>query len=134
MSNLPRQRALYPSPQWRTEKAKKTSGVTRPTLESDYQSITGLQARSVADESLVRAQLPPPPFLKEAGDYKAYAPYLKEDYLKALFAEAKIVNGIGDPERWASLLSPAPPFKRSRTGSISSSIPPARRATLPVDR
>jgi len=45
-------------------------------------------------------------FLKDAGDFKAYAPYLAESWLKAVFAEAKIVNGVGDPERWASWLSP----------------------------
>ena len=57
------------------------------------------------DEPLVRDYLLH--FLKDAGELRAYAPYIAESWLKAVFAEAKIVNGIGDPERWASLLSPA---------------------------
>jgi hypothetical protein len=32
---------------------------------------------------------------------------LNEDWLKPVFAEAKITTGAPDPERWASLLSPA---------------------------
>jgi hypothetical protein len=33
--------------------------------------------------------------------------WLRDTFVKPLFAEAKIVNGVGDPEKWASLLSPA---------------------------
>ncbi len=39
-------------------------------------------------------------------DYSAYEPYLRESWLKPLFAEVKIVNGIGDQEKWYSMISP----------------------------
>jgi len=45
-------------------------------------------------------------FFQADADYAAFAPYLRDDYLKPLFAEAKIVSGAGDPQQWAPLLSP----------------------------
>ncbi len=57
------------------------------------------------DEPLVRSYLQH--FLVEAPDYMAYAPYIADGYLKATFAETKIVLGLGDPEKWYSLLTPA---------------------------
>jgi hypothetical protein len=45
-------------------------------------------------------------FLREAANYDEYRPWLRDDFLKRLFAESKIVNGIGDPQQWAPLLSP----------------------------
>jgi hypothetical protein len=44
--------------------------------------------------------------LREAANYDEYRPWIRDDFLKRLFAEAKIVNGIGDPQQWAPLLSP----------------------------
>ncbi|MDD2599610.1 MAG: hypothetical protein PHO37_10335 [Kiritimatiellae bacterium] len=41
----------------------------------------------------------------EAPDYKEFAPYFKEEYLRALFAEAKITAGAGTPEQWIPWLS-----------------------------
>jgi hypothetical protein len=46
-------------------------------------------------------------FLTGASDYKPYSPYLTDEYLKTLFAEANIVGGKGDPEQWSSLLAPS---------------------------
>jgi len=37
---------------------------------------------------------------------KKWTPYVRETWLKPVFAEAMITNGIGESERWASLLSP----------------------------
>ena len=45
-------------------------------------------------------------FFREAANYDEYRPWLRDDFLKRIFAESKIVNGIGDPQRWAPLLSP----------------------------
>ena len=45
-------------------------------------------------------------FLRDAANYDEYRPWLRDDFLKRLFAESKIVNGIGDPQQWAALLSP----------------------------
>lgn len=55
------------------------------------------------DESLVRDYLLH--LLKDEPAWEPWAAWLRESWLKPLFAEAKIINGIGDPEQWASLLS-----------------------------
>jgi hypothetical protein len=57
------------------------------------------------DDSLVRdyfLQL-----LVNEESYEAYTMFIKDSWLKPVFAEAKIVNGVGEPEKWASLLTPA---------------------------
>ncbi len=57
------------------------------------------------DTALVRSYLEH--FLLDADDYKAFLPYINEDYLKQVFAEIKIVNGLGDAEKLYSMLPPA---------------------------
>lgn len=57
------------------------------------------------DEPLVRSYLAH--FFLKADDYQAYTPYVHNDYLKHLFAETKVVNGLGDQEQWFSWLPPA---------------------------
>lgn len=74
------------------------------TLGSDYADAT-LLAPVGDDEPLVRDYLSH--LLVDAPDYAAFAPYILDSYLKRCFAETKIVNGVGDAERWYSLLSPA---------------------------
>ena len=56
------------------------------------------------DEPLVRSYLLH--FFVEAENFDAYLPYIEDHFLKQTFAEAKIVNGIGDPEKWYSMLPP----------------------------
>ncbi|MDD4018974.1 MAG: hypothetical protein PHV28_13650, partial [Kiritimatiellae bacterium] len=56
------------------------------------------------EEPLVRAFLLE--FFKDDIGFDAFLPYIREDFLKPLFAEAKIVNGVGDPQQWAPLLAP----------------------------
>jgi hypothetical protein len=56
------------------------------------------------EEPLVRCFLLE--FLKGDADTRAFEPYIRDDHLKPLFAEAKIVNGVGDPQQWAPLLPP----------------------------
>lgn len=58
----------------------------------------------VNEEPLVRALLLE--LFREAADYEAFRAYVRDDFLKPIFAEAKIVNGIGEPQQWAPLLSP----------------------------
>jgi hypothetical protein len=43
----------------------------------------------------------------QAKTWEAYVEWVRDTWLKPVFAEAMIVNGIGDSEKWASLLSPA---------------------------
>src|SRR5205823_9516604 len=45
-------------------------------------------------------------FLPTADSFKEFEPYINDAYLRLLFAEAKIVNGLGDAEQWASQLPP----------------------------
>ncbi|MCH2062291.1 MAG: hypothetical protein MK194_01055, partial [Roseibacillus sp.] len=98
---LPR-RVSYVHPDW----ARKERELWRhpANLGQNFRKVTGL-APIGTDEPVVRNFLLH--FFRESEDYKAYAPYFRENWIKAVFAEAKIVNGIGDPERWASLLSPS---------------------------
>ncbi len=58
------------------------------------------------DEPLVRSYLAH--FLLEAADTREFEPYVDDIYLRHLLAETKIVNGVGQPEQWASLLPPEP--------------------------
>ncbi len=46
-------------------------------------------------------------FFVEEDSWTSYAQWVRDTWLKPVFAEAKIVNGVGDPEKWASLISPA---------------------------
>ncbi|MDQ3625339.1 MAG: hypothetical protein M3463_23145, partial [Verrucomicrobiota bacterium] len=57
------------------------------------------------DEPLVREYLLH--LLKDEPAWEPYALWLRDTWLKPIFAEAKIVAGVGDPEKWAALLSPA---------------------------
>ena len=72
-------------------------------LGANFQGVTLFPAIG-NDEELVREYLAHF-FLKES-DIKPYARYVSDVYLRKLLAETKIVNGLGDPEQWASLLSP----------------------------
>ncbi len=56
------------------------------------------------DEPLVRAFLLH--FLVAAPNADAYKPWIRDDFLQRVFAEAKIVNGVGDPSQWSALLAP----------------------------
>jgi hypothetical protein len=72
-------------------------------LAADYSQQILLPAVG-NDEALVRSYLAEF-FLKE-GTWKDYEAYLSDAWLKRVFAETKIVNGLGDAEQWSSLLSP----------------------------
>jgi hypothetical protein len=72
-------------------------------LNADYQPAT-LLAPIRNDEPLVRSHLLH--FFVEAQSTREFEPYINDAYLKSLFAEAKIVNGLGDPEQWAAMLNP----------------------------
>ena len=72
-------------------------------LQADFSGTTMLPIVG-DDEPLVRSYLAQ--FFVEAADYKLYEPYVSDTYLKQLFAETKIVNGLGEGEKWYSLLPP----------------------------
>jgi len=71
-------------------------------IQSDFRGTTRLSAIG-NDEPLVRDYLMH--FLAAVDSFDAYTPYLLDTYLKEVFAETKILNGIGDMEKWYSLLN-----------------------------
>ncbi len=72
-------------------------------LSQDFHSVTLLPPPG-DDEPLVRSYLQH--FFSTEMTYEPYASYLDTAYLKQVFAEAKILNGFGEAEQWASWLSP----------------------------
>ena len=91
---LPRN-ASYIRPEWR----KELGGDWKYAADCgrDYRPVTGLPPIG-GDEALVRNYLLV--LLKDARNFEPYAPYIAESWLKAVFAETKMVNGVGDPEQW----------------------------------
>lgn len=73
-------------------------------LNESFDLATELAAIG-SDDAVVRQYLQH--FLVQANDYQEYQPYVEDNYLKQLFAETKIVNGLGDAQRWTTLLTPA---------------------------
>ena len=57
------------------------------------------------DEPLVREYLLH--FFAQEATWEPFAVYLRESYLKPLFAEAKLAAGVGSPDQWSPLMSPA---------------------------
>lgn len=98
---LPRN-VSYLNPKWR----EKEPAVWRHTadLGQNYQKVTTLPPVRGGDDALVKAYLIK--FLKDAKDSKKFAPFLRDLWLRRVFAETKIIHGIGKPADWASLLTP----------------------------
>ncbi|MEM7231463.1 MAG: hypothetical protein AAF517_04785, partial [Planctomycetota bacterium] len=72
-------------------------------ISTDYRSYTLFPA--IRDEdALISAYLDH--FFVKAENFDAYRDFLSDGFLKRRFAETKILNGIGDQERWYSMLSP----------------------------
>ncbi|MFO0912824.1 MAG: hypothetical protein U0795_07695 [Pirellulales bacterium] len=72
-------------------------------LSTDYSDVTLLPPIG-NDEPLVRSLLLE--VLAHSPDANAFAPYLHEDYLRNVQAEAKLVSGATPTEPWAAMLSP----------------------------
>ena len=116
----------YILPEWRRDNKLEWSHAA--DCKRDFRPVTGLPPIG-GDEALVREYLLH--LLKDAENFKPYAPFIAESWLKEVFAEAKIVNGIGDPERWTSLLSPAA-FQRLKE-RVDLEFDPAHRAAAGED-
>ena len=74
------------------------------STSSYYKSTTQL-SNVGNDEPLIRYNLKH--YFKKASTYKDYETYIKQSYLKRLFAETKLLQGIGDAEKWYALLAPS---------------------------
>ncbi|HMO13362.1 MAG TPA: hypothetical protein PKD64_06235 [Pirellulaceae bacterium] len=72
-------------------------------LNDDFSGSTALRPIG-NDEPLVREHLAH--FLKSAENFKEFLPWVDNNYLQRLFAETKIVNGLGEVEAWIAMLTP----------------------------
>lgn len=73
-------------------------------LSADFAGCTGFPPIG-NDQALVRDYLLA--FLADAPNAEVYAPFLSDSFLNPILAEAKLVAGVGDAEKWFSLLSPS---------------------------
>ncbi|HIF01066.1 MAG TPA: hypothetical protein EYQ63_29665 [Fuerstia sp.] len=73
-------------------------------LAADFNSFTRCPVIG-NDEPLIRDYLHR--LLVKADNTREFEPYLNDRYLTQRLAETKIVNGLGNPEQWYSLLPPA---------------------------
>ncbi|MBT4694694.1 MAG: hypothetical protein HOB73_15265 [Planctomycetaceae bacterium] len=97
---LPRN-AFYVNPEY-VKDAKRNRYLVN--FNANYSPITLLPTVG-RDEPLIRSYLDH--FFTDSVDYKSYAPYLHDNYLKEVFAESKITHGVGNPNHWSPLLSAA---------------------------
>ncbi len=72
-------------------------------LNANFQAVTACPP-IVNDESLVRDYLSH--YFVEARSWQPFDDYIRSSWLKPLFAETKLLKGVGDSERWFSLLTP----------------------------
>ncbi len=76
----------------------------RVDLDEDYMEMALLPP--IGDErDVVRAHLEH--FLRDADNTKVFEPYLQPDYLRRVFAETKLLAGVGPPDRWYRMLTPS---------------------------
>lgn len=97
---LPR-RSVYTNPEF----LRRFDVASLADSHSNFWRGLGVQPIVPSDEALVRDYLLH--ILKDEPAWEPWAVWLRDTWLKPVFAEAKITNGVGDPENWASLLSPS---------------------------
>jgi hypothetical protein len=121
---LPRQ-AVYVNPDYFNKREHRGY---EADLATDFSGLTGLPIVG-DDEPLVRDYLHH--FFVAEESHEAYAEYLNDNYLKEVFAETKIVNGLGDMEKWYSWLPPA--RYRALKDRIDLDFDPADKRHFDVD-
>ncbi|MCO5165994.1 MAG: hypothetical protein M9894_06455 [Planctomycetes bacterium] len=92
---LPRQTG-YAAPEWLREHRDHLAN-----LQADFRQAT-LLPPVADDEPLVRDLLDE--VLAAREDWRPFDQWVREGWLKALFAEGKVLRGLGDRERWTALL------------------------------
>ncbi len=97
---LPR-RLNYVEPEYLRETLRARHPVD---LNADFQTVTACPPIR-NDEPLVREYLLH--FFIEEENIGAFDSMIRDTYLKPLLAEAKLTHGVGDAEKWYSLLSPS---------------------------
>lgn len=96
---LPRQ-ADYMEPKYLQDRERQAHPVD---LQADFSASSLLQPIG-NDEPLVRDYLSHL-FVEEPGITR-FSPFIRETYLKRLFAETKLLAGLGNAEEWLALLGP----------------------------
>ena len=82
----------------------KTNVRSLPLAELNYQISEAALPRMGDDTELVRRYLEH--FLRNDENVDAFANWIQREYLEQVFAETKILNGIGDAELWYAKLKP----------------------------
>lgn len=78
----------------------RAGGQAQARLDQDFP--TGLSSIGGNDEALIRRYLAT--FLVEDTSFESFVQYIERDWLEALFAETKLLAGIGDRSNWYALL------------------------------
>lgn len=73
----------------------------RADISADFAATIGFPPIG-NDEPLVREFLEH--FLAEDENTNRFAPYIRQDYLDRVFAETKLLRGVGDPQKWFAML------------------------------
>lgn len=108
-----------------------TAGISRFPVDLN-QDFSELQLGAPAigsDEALVREFVLK--FAAEDATWEPWAEWLVESWVKPVFAEAKITAGVGNPEQWASLLSPA--AYQALRERVDIEFPATNPAVLPIE-
>lgn len=84
----------------RNMRRQRGGGQAQASLDQDFP--TGLSSIGGTDEALVRRYLAT--FLVEDTSFESFVQYIDRDWLEALFAETKLLAGIGDRSNWYALL------------------------------
>ena len=96
---LPR-RTHYANPKYYKRESLRRHTVD---LNADFRSVTNFD-RIHDDTALVNSYLQH--FFQQDDSYSDFAVYVNDIYLKHVFAETKILYGLGDMERWYGMLPP----------------------------
>ncbi len=92
------------------------SGLTLPAIGSDEPLVREFLLRFAATDAA----------------WEPWTEWLRDSWVKPLFAEAKITGGAGEPERWASLLSPA--AYQALKDRVDIEFPATNAPAIPTDQ
>lgn len=122
--SLPRPMSYMRQDYVRNQQQRGISIQNRPDLLSPL-GLTQLHN----DEGLVRDYFEH--FFVGDAQYTSFSNFVKEDYLKRVFAETKLLNGVGNAEKWFSMLSPGQ--VQSLKERIEIAFSPENRREHPVE-
>jgi hypothetical protein len=122
---LPRSTS-YGEPRW-LEKREHRDNLA--SLAADFRATTLLPAPG-DDEPLVRDYLAS--FFEKAEDWKPFDTYVRDDYLRRVFATTKLLAGAGKAEKWLAVLDD-PAATRALHEEVSIELARTNRSALRAD-